>query len=172
MNAQGRAARLPLNPPPPNARPKARVVRDADYQAHVTVVRCGPNRGIVGLQVLGSLGAGSGEHFIPFELRETPSQLGRDYGYAGMLAALQRLRTLGVRRVVVQTDETALVDELDHRAEPHSDLTLPYIMLGCKLNEFARARIVASPAERLAALRAKTAALALTVFREPVSVRG
>jgi hypothetical protein len=39
-------------------------------------------------------------------------------------------------------------------------------MLGCKLNEFARARIIASPAERLAALRAKTAMLALTVYQE------
>jgi hypothetical protein len=174
MNAQPQPARLPLNPPPPppaTARLKPRVGRDADYQAHVTVVRCGQNRGIVGVQVLGSIGTDSGEHFVPFEVQETPSQLGRDYGYAGMLAALRRLRSLGVRRVVVQTDDVALVDELDHRAEPHSELTLPYIMLGCKLNEFVRARIVASPAERLAALRAKTAMLALTVYQEvsPVS---
>jgi len=83
-----------------------------------------------------------------------------------MLAALQRLRSLGVRRVVIQTDDAALVNELDHRAEPHSDLTLPYIMLGCKLNEFARARIIAAPAERFAALRAKTAMLTLTVYQE------
>ena len=167
MNAQPRAARLPLKPPPSaKTRLPSRLVRDVDYQAHVTVVRCAPNRGIVGIQVLGSLGTDSGEHFIPFELNETPSQLGRDFGYAGMLAALQRLRSLGVRRVVIQTDDAALVDELDHRAEPNSDLTLPYIMLGCKLNEFARARIIVSPAERLAALRAKTAMLALTVYQE------
>jgi hypothetical protein len=167
MNAQPQAARLPLNPPPTAKTSfRSRVVRDADYQAHVTVVRCAPNRGVVGIQVLGSLGTDSGEHFIPFEVNETPSQLGRDYGYAGMLAALQRLRSLGVRRVVVQTDDVALVNELDHRAEPHSELTLPYIMLGCKLNEFARARIIASPAERLAALRAKAAMLALTVYQE------
>jgi hypothetical protein len=172
MNAQPQAARLPLNPPPPaKPRLKPRVVRDADYQARVTVVRCGQNRGIVGVQMLGSIGTDSGEHFIPFEVQETPSQLGRDYGYAGMLVALQRLRSLGVRRVVIQTDDAALVDELDHRAEPHSELTLPYITLGCKLNEFARARIISSPAERLAALRAKTAMLALTVYQEvsPVS---
>ena len=167
MNAQPQAARLPLNPPPTaKARLRSRVARDVDYQAHVTVVRCAPNRGVVGIQVLGSLGTDSGEHFIPFELNETPSQLGRDFGYAGMLTALQRLRSLGVRRVIIQTDDAALVNELDHRAEPHSDLTLPYIMLGCKLNEFARARIIASPAERLAALRAKTAMLALTVYQE------
>lgn len=166
MNGQPRAARLPLNPPPPaKTTLRPRVGRDADFQAHVTVVRCAPNRGVAGVQILGSLGTDSGEHFIPFEVQETPSQLGRDYGYAGMLAALQRLRALGVRRVVIQTDDAALVDELDHRAEPHSDLTLPYIMLGCKLNEFARARIIASPPERLAALRAKTAMLTLTVYQ-------
>lgn len=171
MNAEFRATRLPLKaPPPPKARPVPRVSRDADYQAHVTVVRCGPNRGVVGVQVLGSLGTDSGEHFIPFEVQETPSQLGRDFGYAGMLAALQRLRMLGVRRVVIHTDDTALVDELDHRAEPHSDLTLPYIMLGCKLNEFSRARVIASPAERLEGLRAKTAMLALTIYQDVAQV--
>ena len=166
MNAQPQTARLPLAVPPAKARPGSRVVREADYQAHVTVVRCGPKRGVVGVQLLGSLGTDSGEHFIPFEVSETPSQLGRDYGYAGMLAALQRLRALGVRRVLIHTDDAALVDELDHRAEPHSDLTLPYIMLGCKLNEFARARVIASPSEQLAGLRAKTAMLALTIYQD------
>jgi hypothetical protein len=171
MNAQPQAARLPLKAPPTaKARLKPRVARDADYQAHVTVVRCAPNRGVAGVQVLGSFGTDSGEHFIPFELQETPSQLGRDFGYAGMLAALQRLRTLGVRRVVIQTDDAALVDELDHRTEPHGELTLPYIMLGCKLNEFARARIISSPAERLAGLRAKTSMLALSVYQEAAQV--
>lgn len=167
MNAQPHAARLPLKAPPQaKTRPRPRVARDVDYQAHITVVRCAHNRGVAGVQLLGSLGTDASEHFIPFEVQETPSQLGRDYGYAGMLAALQRLRSLGVRRVIIHTDDTALVDELDHRAEPHSDLTLPYIMLGCKLNEFARARILASPAERLAGLRAKTATLALTLYQE------
>jgi hypothetical protein len=171
MNAQPQAARLPLTAPPPSkSRPRPRVSRDADYQAHITVVRCAPNRGVVGIQVLGALGTDSSEHFIPFEVQETPAQLGRDYGYAGMLTALQRLRTLGVRRVIIQTDDAALVDELDHRAEPHSDLTLPYIMLGCKLNEFARVRILASPADRLASLRAKTATLALTLYQEAAQV--
>ena len=130
------------------------------------MVRCGANRGVAGVQVLGALGTEASEHFIPFQLQEQPARLGRDFGYAGMLAALQRLRTLGVRRVLVHTDDIALVDELDHRAEPHRDLSLPYIMLGCTLNEFTRARVLAASADRLAALHAKTAALAETIYQE------
>ena len=151
---------------PPRAITRTRQQRDADYQANVTVIRCGPNRGVAGMQILGALGTQSGEHFIPFEIQETPSMLGRDFGYAGLLAALQRMRKLGIRRVLIHTDDAPLVDELEHRAEPHRDLTLPYIALGCKLNEFARARVLAAPPDRLAALREKTSALAGSIYRE------
>jgi hypothetical protein len=151
---------------PPRALSRARRHRDADYQANVAIVRCGPNRGVAGMQILGALGTQSGEHFIPFEIQELPSMLGRDFGYAGMLAVLERMRKLGIRRVLIHSDDVALVDELDHRAEPHRELTLPYISLGCKLNEFARARVLAAPADRLDALREKTAALAGSFFQE------
>ncbi len=150
----------------PRATARARQRRDADYEANVAVTRCGPHRGVVGMQILGALGAQSGEHFVPFEIQEIPAMLGRDFGYAGMLAALERMKKLGIRRVLIHTDDSGLVDELDHRAEPHRELTLPYIALGCKLNEFARARLLAAPSERLAALRAKTASLAGSFFRE------
>ena len=105
--------------------------------------------------------AGSaGEHFIPFSLREVPSQQGRDYEYAGVMAALDRLRSLGVRRVIVYLDSPQLVAELEQRAEPHRELMLPYILLGCKLNEFANAKVALVKPERLAALRAKAESLA------------
>lgn len=93
------------------------------------------------------------------------SQLGRDYVYAGLITALERLRSLDVRRVLVQIGEESVVAEIERRADPHRDLTLPYIILGCKLNEFASAKIIAVPHQRLAALRAKAAALASTVYQ-------
>jgi hypothetical protein len=164
MNATLAASRPTLLPP--RALSRARQHRDADYQANVAIIRCGPNRGVAGMQILGALGTQSGEHFIPFEVQEIPSMLGRDFGYAGMLAVLERMRKLGIRRVLIHSDDVALVDELDHRAEPHRELTLPYITLGCKLNEFVRARVLAAPADRLAALREKTAALAGSFFQE------
>ncbi|MBV8172017.1 MAG: hypothetical protein JO219_08815 [Candidatus Eremiobacteraeota bacterium] len=105
--------------------------------------------------------AGSaGEHFIPFTVREQPSQQGRDYMYAGVTAALERLSSLGVRRVLIHLDDAQMVAELEQRSQPHRELTLPYIVLGCKLNEFAHARLALVKPERLAALRAKAEGLA------------
>jgi hypothetical protein len=135
-----------------------------DHQAFVAVVRCAPDRGLAALEVIDDSGAVS-EHFVPFAINESPSQHGHDYTYAGILAGLERLRTLGVKRVLVQTDDPAVVAQIERRADPHRDLTLPYIMLGCKLNEFASARLVAVAPRRLAALRAKALALAETVYQ-------
>jgi hypothetical protein len=112
------------------------------------------------MALLDRAGDRSGEHFIPFSVREQPSQLGRDYIYAGLMAALDRLRGLGVRRVLVHVDDAQLVGELDHKSQPHRELTMPYILLGCKLNEFVSAKVVLERPERLAALRAKAEGLA------------
>ena len=135
-----------------------------ECQALVAVVRCGPDRGLAGLRLIDEAG-GAAEHFIPFAIHEVPSQRGHDYTYAGLIAALERLRTLDVRRVVLQTDDESVVAAMQRQVEPHRDLTLPYIILGCKLNEFASARIVAVTSQRASTLHAKTAALALTVYQ-------
>ena len=130
-----------------------------ECQAYVAIVRCGPGRGLTALRVIDESGAAA-EHFIPFAVHELPSQLGHDYTYAGLITALERLRSLDVKRVLLQTDDEAIVAEIERRSDPHRDLALPYIILGCKLNEFASARIVAVPEQRLSPLRAKARALA------------
>jgi hypothetical protein len=130
-----------------------------DCQAHIAVIRCGAGRGIAAIALLDRAGS-VGEHFIPFSVREQPSQQGRDYVYAGVTAALDRLQSLGVRRVLIHVDDTQLIAELEQRSQPHRELTLAYIVLGCKLNEFANARLVLVRPERLAALRAKAEGLA------------
>ena len=135
-----------------------------ECQAMVAILRCGPGRGLAAVRLIDDAGAAA-EHFIPFAVHELPSQLGHDYTYAGLITALERLRSLDVKRVLLQTDDETVVAELERRADPHRDLTLPYIILGCKLNEFASARIIAVPSQRLAALRAKAAALASTVYQ-------
>ncbi|HXW76096.1 MAG TPA: hypothetical protein VEJ20_01670 [Candidatus Eremiobacteraceae bacterium] len=132
--------------------------------AQVAVIRCGAGRGLAAVRLVDETGTAA-EHFVPFAVHELPSQQGRDYIYAGLVAALERLRSLDVRRVLIQTDDPMLVDELERKADPHRELTLPYIILGCKLNEFSAAKIVAVPAARLAPLRARAAALASTVYR-------
>jgi hypothetical protein len=135
-----------------------------DCQALVAVLRCGEGRGLAALQLVDDTGT-AGEHFIPFAVHEQPSQQGRDYVYAGLIAALERIHSLDVRRVIVQTDDPLIVDEVERRVDPHRELTLPYILLGCKLNEFASARVISVPPQRLAGLRAKASALASTVYR-------
>jgi hypothetical protein len=132
----------------------------SDCQAYIAVVRCGAGRGIAAVALLDRAGDGTGEHFIPFSVREQPSQQGRDYIYAGLIAALDRLRSLGIRRLAVHVDDAQLVAELEQKMQPHRELTLAYILLGCKLNEFANAKVVLERPERLAALRAKTDSLA------------
>lgn len=135
-----------------------------ECQALVAVLRVGEGKGIAGIRLVDDTGA-AGEHFIPFTLHELPSQLGHDFSYAGLITALERLRTLDVKRVLVQTDDPMVVAEIERRADPHRDLALPYIILGCKLNEFASAKIVAVPSQRVAPLRAKALALASTVYQ-------
>jgi len=131
-----------------------------DCQALLSVLRCGKGRGLAALSIIDRGGAAGGEHFIPFAVDEAPSLRGRDYVYVGLGAALDRLRSLNVRRVLIQVDDAQLADELAKKIEPHRDLTLLYILAGCKLNEFANAKVVAVPAERLNHLRAKADSLA------------
>ncbi|HEV2909330.1 MAG TPA: hypothetical protein VGX02_08625 [Candidatus Eremiobacteraceae bacterium] len=123
------------------------------------MVRCGAGRGIAAVSLLDRAGS-AGEHFIPFSVREQLSQQGRDYVYAGVTAALDRLLSLGVRRVLIHVDDPLLIAELEQRSQPHRELTLPYIVLGCKLNEFSNAKLMLVKSERLAALRAKAEGLA------------
>ena len=135
-----------------------------DCQALVAIERCGPGRGLAALRLIDDVGRAA-EYFLPFAVAEMPSQLGHEYTYAGLIVALERLRSLDVKRVLVQTDDEAVVAEIERRTDPHRDLTLSYIILGCKLNEFASAKIVAVPPDRVKALRAKAAALASTVYQ-------
>ena len=129
-----------------------------DCQVHIAVIRCGAGRGIAAMSLLDRAG-NRGEHYIPFTVREQPSQQGRDYLYAGMTAALDRLLSLGVRRALIHVDDPRLVDELEHRSEPHRELTLAYIVLGCKLNEFSNAKVLLAKPERFDALREKAESL-------------
>jgi hypothetical protein len=141
-----------------------RKIARRDCHAQVAVVRVAEGRGLAALRLIDDAGTAS-EHFVPFNIDELPSQKGRDYLYAGIIAALDRLHALEVRRVLIQIDDAGLVDEIERRSEPHRDLTLPYIMVGCKLNAFAHARLVAVPPDRLSALRTRASALGSTLYR-------
>jgi len=152
---------------PNPALPERATARGArgDCLAQLAVLRCGKGRGLAALSVIDRSGNAGGEHFIPFGLQETSALRGRDYAYAGLAAALDRLHSLSVRRAVVQVDDQLLAAELDKKVEPHRDLTLLYIMVGCKLNEFSNAKVVAVPPQRLERLRLKAESLAAALGR-------
>lgn len=139
-------------------------LRRRQAQAYVAVVECGENRGLAGVKLVAENGSAE-EYFVPFAVTDSDAGHNRRHSYAGMIAALDRLRDLRLSRVLVMTDDQVLVDEIERRSEPPRELYLQYIILGCKLNELSRARVIAVPSGILEKLRAKTASLAQAVYR-------
>lgn len=137
--------------------------RKAETQALVTVVCCGQRRGLAGIKLLAEPGAPAGEYFLPFTV-STEDASDREYVYAGLTTAIDRLRSLNIDRVLIVVDDDALVDELERRADPPKEVSLQYVILGCKLNEFRRAKIVAAHSSRLEQLRTQTENLASTIY--------
>ena len=140
--------------------------RRVESQALVTVVPCGPGRGLAGIKLDSPTSSGSGEYFLPFSI--SPEATARECAYAGMTAAIDRLRSLKIERALIIVDDAELVEELERRVEPARELALQYIILGCKLNEFRRAKVVAAKSSRLEQLRAKTENLAATIYNAPL----
>jgi len=141
--------------------------RRAEVQTLVAVVPCGGNRGLAGIKIDGLTHSSSGgEYFVPFTVGKDASP--REYSYAGLTAAIERLRALHVERTLIVVDDDELVAELERRAEPPHELFLNYIILGCRLNEFRRARVVSAKSSRLEELHAKTQSLAATIYNVPL----
>lgn len=147
---------LGLRVRPPRA---SRAGRYGECVATVVVERCAAGRGVAGLQLSEPGALEQSEYYVPFRLDESPALGGRDFAYAGLRAALERLRRLGVRRVVVRTDEREIVDELARRVQPQRELTMPYVMLGCALNALRNGQLVAVEPGETSELREKTRAL-------------
>lgn len=142
--------------------------RKGETQALVTVVPCGPGRGLVGIQLVAEPGAAAGEYFLPFSLgKEDATE--REYSYAGLTTAIDRLRSLRIDRVLIVTDDDALVAELERRENPPKEVFLHYVIAGCKLNEFRRAKVVATHSSRLEQLRSKAMNLAATIYQSTSS---
>lgn len=154
-----------LTRPEPETQARSPAALRRECLAFVAVVRYARDRGVVGISLMGGGDVPSGEQFIPFSLREKPSLRGRDFAYAGLAAALDRLSQHDVRRLIVHVDDPLLAAELARRADPPPELTMLYISVGCKLNQFAGAKIVFVPRERLAALREKCDAVASALKR-------
>jgi hypothetical protein len=140
--------------------------RRAEVQALIAVVACGDGRGLTGIKIVGQTASTGGEYFLPFVVGGDASQ--REYIYAGLTIAIDRLRALKIDRVLILLDDEVLVSELERHVEPPRELFLHYVILGCKLNEFRRAKVVSAPSSRLEQQRTKTASLDATVYNAPL----
>jgi hypothetical protein len=137
--------------------------RKAEVQALVCVVPCGAGRALVALKLEAAQGGPTGEYFIPLTV-EAENASPRAVAYGGLTTAIDKLRALHVDRVLIVVDDELLVEELERRVEPPKELFLQYVILGCKLNEFRRAKVVAMHSTRLEQLRMRAETLAATVY--------
>jgi hypothetical protein len=95
---------------------------------------------------------------VPFRVRRFPALLEREIGYAALAALAEALLDRGVRRVRLGVNDPELVADLSERRPVPVPLSLPYVRLGCVLNQFAEHEVVLEPDRDLdARARAETA---------------
>jgi hypothetical protein len=95
---------------------------------------------------------------VPFRVRRYPALLEREVGYAALTAVAGVLLDRGVRRVRLGVNDPELVSDLSQRRPVPVALSLPYVRLGCLLNQFAEHEVVPVPDRDLhARARAETA---------------
>ena len=83
---------------------------------------------------------------VAFRVQRQPALLDREVGYAALTAVCQALRRGGFERVRLLIDDAQLRADLRKRDNVPSPLALPYVRLGCALNQFRRYEIAAMPA--------------------------
>jgi hypothetical protein len=86
---------------------------------------------------------------VPFRVKRYPALLDREVGYAALSAAAMRLRERGIHRVRFALSDVGLVADVVERRPLPPALTLPYVRLGCALNQFAEYHLVAAPDDDL-----------------------
>jgi len=83
---------------------------------------------------------------VAFRVQRQPALLDREVGYAALTAVCETLRRRGVERVRFLIDDAQLRADLRKRDNVPPALALPYVRLGCALNQFRRYEIGAMPA--------------------------
>jgi hypothetical protein len=78
---------------------------------------------------------------ISVGLNVRPALLGRDEGYAALLAVSTELRKQGVRAVDFEITDEQLVRDLTERRPVPATLAMPYVLLGCALNRFTSSTV-------------------------------
>jgi hypothetical protein len=89
---------------------------------------------------------------IAFRLERYPALLGREIGYAALIAVATALRAEGFRAVRLAIPDERVIEDLEQRRQLPQALALQYVQLKCRLNMFSRVDvIVANPSDDLCA---------------------
>lgn len=83
---------------------------------------------------------------VPFQVRRYPALLGREIGYEALSAVAAALLRRGIGLVEIAIDDDRLYGDLTEHHDLPAALTLAYVRLRCRLNQFAEYRIRRSPA--------------------------
>lgn len=97
---------------------------------------------------------------VAFRVQRQPALSGREIGYAALTAVCSALRRRGIELVRFAVDDPALIADLQKRENVPPPLAMPYVRLGCALNQFRRyeiAELQAADADLAARARSETA---------------
>jgi hypothetical protein len=83
---------------------------------------------------------------VAFRVQRQPALSGREVGYAALTAICSALRRRGIETIRLAIDDRALIAELRKRENVPPPLAMPYVRLGCALNQFRRYEITDLPA--------------------------
>jgi hypothetical protein len=88
---------------------------------------------------------------LPFKVQRFPALEDREVAYAAMTVAARALREHGVRRVSFDLADPELVADVLERRQVPPAITLPYVRLGCALNQFTEYHLTAHAGDDLTA---------------------
>lgn len=88
---------------------------------------------------------------LPFKVKRYPALQDREIAYAALTVVANALRERGVRRVSFDVADSELVADVTERRQVPPAITLPYVRLGCALNQFAEYHLTAHPGDDLTA---------------------
>jgi len=83
---------------------------------------------------------------VAFRVQRQPALSDREVGYAALAAVCSALRRRGIDFVRFAIDDQPLIADLGKRENVPPPLALPYVRLGCALNQFRRVEIAELPA--------------------------
>ena len=82
---------------------------------------------------------------VPFRVQRQPALSGREVGYAALTAVCAAARRRAIDNVRFAIDDQSLIADLRRHEAVPPPLAMPYVRLGCALNQFRRYEIADLP---------------------------